>query len=716
MKTIENIKRDLMKSEWIAGKGNKFCRKVFNLQETPRSALLYVIADKHEYAGKGSWMLRDSLLKYRLFLNGEQFGAGPFRPIIDTSHVLHKFEVSSLLKKGKNVFGVISRGSLKGFALLVEIILSYGKVRRIRTGPEWRQLDVDVAYNHFGGYNEELLSNIKGKTWLAEMLAKGEIGPGELEEHIQGDKYPDNWLETDYDDSAWSNAETHGKANDDFELWEGPNYELNTVNPAKIDKISKGHFFIDFGRELIAGLELDAPPVPGKVEIRLGEELCGEKEVRYLMRTGNHYRDTWTFTGNNKYLANFGLRTFRYAEIINWNGELQSENIRAVTVKMPFRDSDSSFKTSSCKLEEVWQLCKNTIKTTTMDIYQDCPSRERIAYEADTYINMLSHFAVDYNPAIAKRTFEYQLRHPTWPCEWRQLMLPIAYEYLMHTGDYETVERNFEFMRDNCSFHKLIKNGLIRNFPMKIIIDWPEYYRDGYEIVENCTVANAFAFYDLVLLAKLSELLNKNDASQFRNLAAELKSAVNEKLYDSEKLLYRDGSDGNHCSFHANMFALCFGLVPQERVEPCLDFIIKKGMICSVYAAQFYLETLFKYNCPEAAIALMEGDDNYSTWLGMIKQGATTTMEAWHPDHKPNLSWAHPWATAPANIIARYLFGLRPTVPGWQEFIFEPKPGKLASGSLTVPTPRGKLTAYFKRNGSSYKSSVKLEKTLVHEQ
>ena len=157
------------------------------------------------------------------------------------------------------------------------------------------------------------------------------------------------------------------------------------------------------------------------------------------------------------------------------------------------------------------------------------------------------------------------------------------------------------------------------------------------------------------------------------------------------------------------MFALCFDLLPSERVLQCLNFIEKKGMICSVYAAQFYLETLFKYDRAETALKLMESDDIYSSWLGMMKQGATTTMEAWHPDHKPNLSWAHPWATAPANIIARCLFGLRPTVPGWKEFSFEPNPGGLDAGRLTIPTPRGKLTAGFKRTGNAYQSSANFE-------
>ena len=693
---------DLRQADWIGGNGNCFCRKSFELNQSPKSAKVYIVADPHTYKGNGHWMLENSFLKYRLFLNEKQFAAGPFRPISDGVPVLHEFDVTSLLKQGNNIFGVISRGDSKGFALALKIKLADGKDLLFCSNDQWKQLDDDTVFNN---YAINISSN----------YLPGKNGPGDYHEHIDGTKYPSGWLTPEYDDSNWISAKTYGKCNEKFELCNEPNYELKTIFPEKIKKLDNGHFFVDFGRELIAGIELDSPKTPGEVEIRLGEELTPDNRVKYKMRTGNCYQNSWTFSENNDYLANFSLQAFRYAEIIGWEGNLKKENIRAVTVTMPFKDDDSAFLSSSPELEKVWNFCKDTIKYTTMDVYQDCPSRERIAYEADSYINMLSHFAVESNTATARRTFEYQLKHPTWPCEWRQFMIPLAYEYLMHTGDFEMIERHFEFLRDNCSFHKLITDGLIKEFPMRIIIDWPEYYRDGYEIEENCTVTNAFAYYDLILLAKLSKLLNRNDSATYLELAEKMKEAFNQRLYDNEQKLYRDGSESSHCSFHANMFALCFGLVPEERIENCLNFIEEKGMICSVYAAQFYLETLFKYGKAKTAVQLMTSDNIYCSWLGMIKQGATATMEAWHPDHKPNLSWAHPWATAPVNIISRYLFGLRPTLPGWQDYEYKPNPGGLEFGKLTIPTPKGNLTAEFSKNSNYYDFSATFQPQITTE-
>ena len=60
----------------------------------------------------------------------------------------------------------------------------------------------------------------------------------------------------------------------------------------------------------------------------------------------------------------------------------------------------------------------------------------------------------------------------------------------------------------------------------------------------------------------------------------------------------------------------------------------------------------------------------------MIVQGATATMEAWTTDEKPNLSWSHPWASAPASAVVWGLFGIRPTKPAFASFVVRPQPGE----------------------------------------
>ena len=65
------------------------------------------------------------------------------------------------------------------------------------------------------------------------------------------------------------------------------------------------------------------------------------------------------------------------------------------------------------------------------------------------------------------------------------------------------------------------------------------------------------------------------------------------------------------------------------------------------------------------------------------------TLEAWDVKYKNNLDWNHAWAAAPANMVGRYLLGVRPLEPGFVRAIVQPQPGTLKRAAGSVPTPLG---------------------------
>jgi hypothetical protein len=69
-----------------------------------------------------------------------------------------------------------------------------------------------------------------------------------------------------------------------------------------------------------------------------------------------------------------------------------------------------------------------------------------------------------------------------------------------------------------------------------------------------------------------------------------------------------------------------------------------------VYMAYFALAALVKCGETEAAETLAVDD---GAWLNMLKEGATTTFEAWGKNQKWNTSLFHPWATAPLIAFAK---------------------------------------------------------------
>ncbi len=72
--------------------------------------------------------------------------------------------------------------------------------------------------------------------------------------------------------------------------------------------------------------------------------------------------------------------------------------------------------------------------TSFAGVYVD-GDRERKPYEADAYINQLSHYAADSEFTIGRYTLEYLLRNSTWPTEWKFHFPLIAWADYLYTGN-----------------------------------------------------------------------------------------------------------------------------------------------------------------------------------------------------------------------------------------------------------------------------------------
>jgi hypothetical protein len=227
------------------------------------------------------------------------------------------------------------------------------------------------------------------------------------------------------------------------------------------------------------------------------------------------------------------------------------------------------------------------------------------------------------------------------------------------------------------------------------IVDWPEGERDGYVLTPVNTVVNSFWCYILGLMADLANAQgNASDATRYRTMAATATAALNAKLWSESTGLYVDGQTTTHSALHANMFPLAFGLVPADRQAKVAAFVQSRGMACSVYGAQYLLEALFRAGRADAALALLTATNDRS-WKSMLDAGSTITMEAWGAKYKPNLDWNHAWGAAPANVVARYVLGVRPAAPGFAKAVIAPQPGALAQIEGTVPTIRGPVHVRF---------------------
>jgi len=513
---------------------------------------------------------------------------------------------------------------------------------------------------------------------------------------------------------------------------------ITEVAPVRRESLKTGHWFLDFGRAAFGTVELEIESTLNDqlVHVHFGERLAGANTVDRQPPGYVRYRcaELRVYTGRRRYRVNvppddrnaggsairmpaelFEVLPFRYAEVTGGLG-VQLHEARQLAVHYPFDDNAAMFSCSDERLNRVWELCKYSIKATSFaGVYVD-GDRERIPYEGDAYINQLCHYGVDRDYEMARHSLEYMIFHPTWPTEWCLHFVPMAWADFMYTGDSSFLAAYYDELRHKVLLLLAREDGLISTTTglvtkellaaihlkkdLRDLVDWPPGSftqggvgeRDNYEMLPINTVVNAFHYWNLILFSRIAGVLRKGDDERFFAERAKLvERSIQQKLFNG---IFVDGEDSTHSSLHANCFPVAMGLAPKDsRVA---DFIVSRGMACSVYGAQYLLDALYRLGRPQAALDLMTAEHDRG-WLNMLAVGSTVTLEAWDWKYKNNLDWNHAWGAVPANIIPRRLVGVRPLKPGFAETLLAPQPAGLAWFNATVPTRTGAVVVQYER-------------------
>ncbi|MGD9417714.1 MAG: alpha-L-rhamnosidase C-terminal domain-containing protein [Verrucomicrobiota bacterium JB025] len=498
-------------------------------------------------------------------------------------------------------------------------------------------------------------------------------------------------------------------------------------SPVRLSKLDNGNWLADFGKVSFANLEVDpAGHTPQSTVFHFGEASKNGRvdrkppgSVRYArveasLQTDHPVRIAPpTDPRNTKQPAailtppEFGvILPFRWVEIENWNGELKPDQLTRKSVWLAsWDDHAAEFESSNQTLNDIWELCRYSIKATTFaGVYVD-GDRERIPYEADAYINQLCHYATDTDLQTSRDTFDRLMDHPTWPSEWAPHMVFIAHADWMHTGNADWLKPRYQRLKSKLLAERVGDHGLVQSNQKQRrwndIVDWPRGERDGFVHTRLNTVVNAFHLAALEKMADLALAVGKPaEARQYRSDRQTRLAEFNRRFFIKSKSAYRDGEGTDHTSLHASLFPLAFGLVPDGHAPDVADFVAGRGMRCSVYAAQYQMEGLFRTDRDRQAVDLILAQGDRS-WKHMLDSGTTITWEAWDQKYKSNQDWNHAWGAAPANLLPRFILGAEPVTPGWKKIRIQPRTSGLDHARGTIPTPLGPVKIQWRKSAGS---------------
>jgi alpha-L-rhamnosidase len=390
----------------------------------------------------------------------------------------------------------------------------------------------------------------------------------------------------------------------------------------------------------------------------------------------------------------------------------------------------------------------------SLDINTDSNTRQRDLCHTDAYITGIGQLSLSSEYGVSQMTAEdgFQQDSNIWQgmVDFRSALISLAYEQALYSGDLSLVSQRYVDMQ----MHSLAGSGTtaVQGFfdpslglvnksggmmgtaggkcpaswspagmpdgvyealkcTASDLIDWPSGTRDGYKESAISAVPNAYVALAAGKLSKVAGWLERTaDAQYYGNVSATILTNLRTKLYNRSSGAFVDGlaaPASQHSSMHATLFSAMAGAVDEAAV-PGMGLAVvatlkAKGMRCSCMAAHWLLEGLYKigWHTSEAADHALDvlTSNSSKSWLGMIAQGATATMEAWTRDEKPNLSWSHPWCAGANSVIVRLLLGVQPLSPGWTRWQFAPQPSSLPAIQATVPSLRGTINVTISNGG-----------------
>jgi alpha-L-rhamnosidase len=663
-----------------------YLRREFDLRVGIKSARLYIT----------------SLGVYEAQLNGKVVGDQVLAPgwtVYDERLRYQTFNVTALLNEGRNAMGAILgdgwfRGRL-GFgggrrniygervALLAQLEIQYadGTIERVVTddGPAWRAATGPVLMN----------SLYDGETYDARLEHSGWSLPG-------------------FDDSAWSQVRTLEWDIKTLEAPLGPPVRrIEKIAPISITQSQSGKTIVDFGQNLVGRLSISVKGPSGHTvtlrhaEVMENGELCtrplriADATDRYTLRGGGI--ETWE--------PRFTFHGFRYAEVNDWPGELNLQDLWAVVLHSDM-EPIGWFECSEPLLN---QLHKNIVwgmRGNFLDVPTDCPQRdERFGWTGDlqvfsptaSFLYDVSGFLQSWLADLAaeQRKLGGAVPHivpnaldaaSSAAAAWADAATVVPWVLYQRFGDAGILAAQFESM---CAWvdHVAAKAG--EKFLWATGFQFGDWLdptappdKPWQARTDSALIASAYFVYSAELVARAAQVLGRVDEkNHYSDLAVKAKNAFAREYVTPAGRLMCDAET-------AYAVALAFDLLPSaeqrqhagERLAHLVSdsvYHIRTGfvgtpLICDALCNTGHYITAYRLlmqrECP--------------SWLYPVTMGATTIWERWDsmlPDGSINpgemTSFNHYALGAVADWMHRTIGGLTPVEPGYRRLEICPRPG-----------------------------------------
>ena len=644
---------NIFKGKWISNKVFSSTKIIQNPNQKNFSTKYQnqhiLFRDYFEYNEKEKVVLRYCADDFAdVFLNGIFIDQGP--AISYPFHQRYKeIDITKFLRSGKNLIsfhcyyqGLINRAYYSG-DLRSGIIFDVIQNKKILCCSSEKTL----CQKHSGF----LISHIAG--WIDEKSINYNT---DFIENYDFNSNENEFDKLNFDDKYWKHAFVKEKIDYSFSKCEIKNLVYENIKPILID--SRRNIF-DLKQEIVGYINIVIQGQKGqKIKIYYGEELNQDGSVRFIERCNCRYEETITLSGHKDSYQAFTYKAFRYVQIKS-DSKFKLFEIKGIARHYPFVDK-LQLKFKNPKLNKIYKLCANTIKYGVQDSFLDCPSREKGQYFGDGVYSSLTHLYLTKDSSLYKKFIDDAFSSSKidkcltaqGPCSYYQTIAEFPLIIIISLKYYFEMTHDYEFLKEQKNnVENLIKNYYKKYFNKKEklisvydrwnLVEWPQEARDDYDfnLPQNGitkgfhNVINAYWILSLQICLKLYKSTFGIDL----NL---IQKKYLENFYSQKNNSFVDTPHGKHVSLPSMVLGNLLNLKETKNSKKVLTKMIEEKRLN--HSNLFITPLMFLFLKENKNYTLLNDlITKKNGWLNMIKEGGTTTFEAFSKDKKWNTSLLH---------------------------------------------------------------------------
>ncbi len=626
----------------------KYSNKFFSATEKISSFEKEIVAAPYirkafDYDGEKAELAICGLGFYELFINGEKITKSKLAPYISNpndSIYYDTYDVTSLLKKGKNAVGILlGNGFLNSFAWYI-----------------WGNSKAEyVSAPKFA-----LAFYIDGKLCFeGDESFKCHPSPILFDEYHMGEHYDarleiENWCAHDFDDSTWKSVIPAKTPKGEARVLKAPPVKvIREVAPIRVFESEQGYIY-DFGENSSGICRLTVQGESGQKITLTHAELVTDGKIDIRSAAFNKFdnkeflhKDIYILSGKNQeiYEPSFTYHGFQYVYVEGITKEQATKGLLTMLVMHSDLQEKGNFQCSNEILNTLQENTRRSTLSNMVHIPTDCPHREKNGWTGDMTLSadqislnfdskaMMEEWLFNVRAAqdslgrfpgvVPSAGFGYDnFNGPAWD----GVITELPYTLYRYSGDISVLKDNADVIERYLDYMQTRKNG--SGLFAYGLGDWSPPGKNSDEYTTPLEITDSLYCLSICFQAeKMYTALKDTREEKARAYKEEIRSAFRAKYLKEGKMTVTTQS--------ALAMAIYYGAVEEEKEQVFAQLLeaIRANddhFDVGVLGGRVLFRVLADMGHIDLAIKLIL-QPTFPSYATYVLNGATTLMEDMQP-------------------------------------------------------------------------------------